>query len=1179
MDEFLIQLQAILDNAKSEENIKQDINRMQNRLDKLKIQAELDPKVIQKLATDIGKLLNQKITISNIGIDTNHAIKNAQQSGQQIGNTINKSVQKSLNVDDVINNAMKRMSQFKGGSAGVIFENRLNSIRDILKGDNKLLTVFNESISQAFNSDSLNNLVLIIKNAKSEMISLEDITKQFNSTINSQFTTVIPSSQKIGTEIFEICRAFQQFDTEFQNIGQGSGKKFFNWLSTNASQAQKDIFNVSEGFLSFQKILNSLSINNNNLFNYTTTLGLDTLNFNISNIEQLLQAETKLVSESNQAEKELQELRNALISTFNINTNPDGTLSVTLDQLKSISSQCPQVKKYIDEINSNLIKVSQTEKTSENSSTSSTNTIVQNEKRKQEAYKATANIQRQSIGDKSLIKSGANVTTFEHTNNAAREASAYFSQLLKDENAVISVSERFGNLNGLTSFTVNIKRATGEVESLRYALNEIKDTDGNNTGQFRFVNKGGVINDANAVKQLQRVENEFANYTQKLAQFKSTNNNILSGLSSPLSDFESKLSGLRNGTVTIDELRNSFSMLKTEASKITSNLSGELNKIDKAVRNISKGKETIAGLKAEFNGLHNKPKDINAEINKLSSGLQNIKKIESQEGRSVNWTKAYKEWEVAIDSLSAKLKVLKKEQSNIANTQIFNISDLRKAKIPYMSKVSNTTEKQMEAIQKMSNAYGWQKFDVKSIERADGLIKKLTLTITDAEGAIKRLNFQRVNLKGNGKTQAGLMQTGDVQVIKTASKAQEELAQSAAKTNAKLAEQANKIQFSIKTGEYESKIASLIAKTQQWTTAEGNARISTTNLSTALIELDRASEAYANNPSEAMQRRLIESSKKLDAEYKKVTNSVRKMNAEIAKDSSIASLHNKVSDFMSKNGKAVKYSGEFQRIFNETAKGAQLTREQVVRLNQEFNQAVVSARNAGKLGKTFFQTMKDGMSSFSYWTSSTFIVMKTFSEIRQAVTTVKELDTALVDLKKTTTMTSSELEQFYYDANDVAKQMGVTTKEIIDQASAWSRLGYSSNEAASKMAKYSSMFASISPGMDVDTATNGLVSIMKAFDIGNENPDDVLDGIISKINIIGNTAATSNAEIVNMLARSSSAMKEANNTLEETIGLETAAVEITRDDASVGTAFKTVSMRIRGRQILPPYTVMYMLCA
>ena len=70
---------------------------------------------------------------------------------------------------------------------------------------------------------------------------------------------------------------------------------------------------------------------------------------------------------------------------------------------------------------------------------------------------------------------------------------------------------------------------------------------------------------------------------------------------------------------------------------------------------------------------------------------------------------------------------------------------------------------------------------------------------------------------------------------------------------------------------------------------------------------------------------------------------------------------------------------------------------------------------------------------------------------------------------------------------------------------------------------------------------------------------------MSKINIIGNTAATSNEEIVQMLQRSSSSMAEANNSLEETIALETAAVEITRDAASVGTAYKTVAMRIRGR--------------
>lgn len=64
-----------------------------------------------------------------------------------------------------------------------------------------------------------------------------------------------------------------------------------------------------------------------------------------------------------------------------------------------------------------------------------------------------------------------------------------------------------------------------------------------------------------------------------------------------------------------------------------------------------------------------------------------------------------------------------------------------------------------------------------------------------------------------------------------------------------------------------------------------------------------------------------------------------------------------------------------------------------------------------------------------------------------------------------------------------------------------------------------------------------------------------------------------------MLTRSSAAMKEANNTLEQTIALETAAVEITRNAERTGTAFRTVSMRIRGKQSLPPYDESHMLCA
>ena len=375
-----------------------------------------------------------------------------------------------------------------------------------------------------------------------------------------------------------------------------------------------------------------------------------------------------------------------------------------------------------------------------------------------------------------------------------------------------------------------------------------------------------------------------------------------------------------------------------------------------------------------------------------------------------------------------------------------------------------------------------------------------------------------------------------------------------------LTQKVNKIQLSMSTGGYESKVQSLIGKTNQWVDANGNARISTESLQTAMNNLNTA---YANitatgGNTVANQQALIEAERALDTEVKKVQSSVTSMNATMAKSAAVDSLRQKVQQFYDINTKSHRtYGTQLQNIMAQLASGAEVPIAKLRQLSQEFVNIQNAARRAGKLGLSFWDTLKQGMAKFSYWTSSTFLVMKTITEVKQAISTVKELDTALVDLKKTTTMTAKELEEFYYQANETAKKMGTTTQAIIEQASASSRLGYSSQEAATKMAEYSSMFATISPGMDIDSATDGLVSVMKAFKIGAEDVDDVVDGIMSKINIIGNTRALNNSDIVEFLTRSSSAMAEANNSLEDTIALGTAAVEITRDSASVGNALKT----------------------
>ena len=61
-----------------------------------------------------------------------------------------------------------------------------------------------------------------------------------------------------------------------------------------------------------------------------------------------------------------------------------------------------------------------------------------------------------------------------------------------------------------------------------------------------------------------------------------------------------------------------------------------------------------------------------------------------------------------------------------------------------------------------------------------------------------------------------------------------------------------------------------------------------------------------------------------------------------------------------------------------------------------------------------------------------------------------------------------------------------------------------------------------------------------------------------------NNYAISSGGIGEALQRSASSLSAANNTLDESIALITAANTVTQDPASVGQAFKTLSMRIRG---------------
>lgn len=300
----------------------------------------------------------------------------------------------------------------------------------------------------------------------------------------------------------------------------------------------------------------------------------------------------------------------------------------------------------------------------------------------------------------------------------------------------------------------------------------------------------------------------------------------------------------------------------------------------------------------------------------------------------------------------------------------------------------------------------------------------------------------------------------------------------------------------------------------------------------------------------------------------KIVTTATKEQAAAAKEASVANntmmkstaLSNKIEAWMNQNTAAAQRFGEELRKIQAALANNQ-NPAQLTSLSAEFAKIQAQAKAAGLVTNQFAQSVKNVGLQLLGLTSGVAALRKLIQVIRDGINTVIELDTALIDLKKTTTMSGSDLATFYKDANKAAKELGVTTKDIIQSAADWSRLGFSDKTSSETMAKLAAQFSAISPGVDIDSATTGLVSVIKAYDI---DVNKVLDDVMSKINIIGNTAATSNKEIITGLQRSASAMSAMNSTLEENIALFTAAQEIVQNDSQVGNAIRTISMRIRG---------------
>lgn len=347
---------------------------------------------------------------------------------------------------------------------------------------------------------------------------------------------------------------------------------------------------------------------------------------------------------------------------------------------------------------------------------------------------------------------------------------------------------------------------------------------------------------------------------------------------------------------------------------------------------------------------------------------------------------------------------------------------------------------------------------------------------------------------------------------------------------------------------------------------------SSETLDTALLAVKAALEKIKEANAEQDIQAMVAANKEYEESLRRVYSliNLEEYNRNITLDSNALDL-NKTKQltrleglFESGSAAAKKYGEKLKELraeINACTNGAEL--KNAATKVDIFEKTV---KNSGLNTKTFGTQIKDQFRRYSQYLSVHSMIMYATNAMKDMFQQVKLIDSAMTELKKVTDESDASYNKFLSNAASKAKELGTTVDGLISSTADFARLGYGF-EDSQKLAEVANIYAVVGDEIEgVEDATQSLVSTLAAFksEMNNISDSDFAMGIVDKMNEVSNNFAISSGGIGQALQRSASSMAAANNSLDETIALITAANTVAQNPEKVGNAFKTMSMRIRG---------------
>lgn len=215
-----------------------------------------------------------------------------------------------------------------------------------------------------------------------------------------------------------------------------------------------------------------------------------------------------------------------------------------------------------------------------------------------------------------------------------------------------------------------------------------------------------------------------------------------------------------------------------------------------------------------------------------------------------------------------------------------------------------------------------------------------------------------------------------------------------------------------------------------------------------------------------------------------LTQRVKKLTAEINtyKDSNAKAMQ---SNHLTSNGKT--FSQEMEDMLLQLSHCANNDDFQKIAAN--FRNIKAEAKSLGLTGGTIFTSLWANIKKFSSWMSVTSLVSTFVMDIRNAITELKEIDTILTEISKTSDLTTEALAKLGKTSFDSASKYGKKASDYLTGVQEMYRAGFQNAPEMSEL----SILAQAAGDLTSDAANDYLIATDAAYDLG---------GSIEKLNAV-----------------------------------------------------------------------------